>query len=529
MGIPVSFGARTAIERRVGLKISQRFTLLIYRYKSALRPIHGLIIVLALVVGRSAWLYLSAGYPFLPLSYDDLAKTLFSYTDVLQPGIWLPGPLVLNSLLMDVFPNAWLRVPAAVNWTSYMLMLAMLYGLGRDLFRSPNVGLMTVLIGASLRWPMWLGLSGSVESLQSMLIVGSAWGLVRWCQTDSMRSLVWAALAAGAATTIHYHAWMMALAFLGVVGFRAATQHRLTPRVIAASLVPFIFPIYWLIVQWVVFGDPLNFYHFHQQISQAKIVQSDLGLALAYFPELMIQVAPAIVVLGLLGTLWAIRAGYGRSLTPLGTMWLAGFVALINLALSGSRPSSLPHRWVVLSVELMLPLAGFLLVALAGRGRGNHIITLGLVVAVTLLQAPGTGEFPHVDLRGVRAGQQLSSLWEKGFLASDHNVLLEQRLWDYLAIQVLSSRPNQVRLDRQNSLPSEAITGLDDVRNPSILTMSESALAAYLNEYHVAMVLAYSEKTRSQLSRRLVRVDTWYDYDVYVSPSHAAAYSVIRP
>ena len=431
---------------------------------------------------------------------------------------------------MTLLPAWWLFVPAVVNFAAYLLALWVLYLLTRDVLGSQLAGWIALLIGLSLRWPLWLGLSALSEGLFQGLVLTAFWMTHRWHKTGRRYWMLAAAMVWGLSTMTRYEGWVYA----GMFGLLAAwkTRHRqlsLRDNMAGWMLALGFIPI-WLWIQYSAFGNPGFFGVQYYANTMAKLGPVSVIEGVRYFPDLLIQTGPALASLALLGVaLWLIRRNdYHPFPGWLALFWLAGFGALVLIAATGGRNTGLPERLTVTSLLLLVPAVVYLIVWLSRQGHWGLITIMGVLLAI----APewrGLDQYPvNVLPEAISAGQALGQVWCNEFIEPGEHVLVEQRLWDYLPIQVLSGHPDAILFDRQLLTAQSWVAGLDDKTNPSLLADKDLDLANYLAQQQVRVVIAFSNRAKMNLAQTLAPVETWGDYTAYVRTVDVPAYHQAR-
>ena len=174
------------------------------------------------------------------------------------------------------------------------------------------------------------------------------WGLVYFAETGAWLGLGVAAVAAGVTAMTRYEGWFL-LPFAALVVL--FTQRRLAPFVTFCAIAG-LAPTWWLLHNWIFFGDPLEFY---RGLYSAKgIYQTALNQGMARYPgdgdwlkameyffaAVRLNVNWVVVVLGTLGLLAALVK----------RQWWIFFLALTPIfyviSMHGSgTPIFIPDRW----------------------------------------------------------------------------------------------------------------------------------------------------------------------------------------
>ena len=484
----------------------------------------------AVLTGRlllALWLWRRIGLPFLPLSFDDFSRTLIAYRWGVWDGVWLPLPFLVVRGVMRLFPSHWALAPLLVNLFSSSLAMVFLYLFAWSLFNSPLVASFTLLIAASLPWPLWLSISGLPGSLFQCFMIGGFLGLICWLRRDRLVYLLWASTMFALATMTRYESWGFAVCFALIVIVRLALASRLRWRSLLVTSPPLVFPVLWGAMNALTHGDPLHFMNaVESRYSQVQSTDLTWWKNLTYYVELLPQISPLVFFLVLIGLGALSVAAHRRQnvVLPLLVLWGGGLVSLIVSSLLGAKPTHLPIRVVIVPFLLLTPLAAYAPGWLAQRRPFWPKVTAFLVmVAVVGVNLSHWDEHPFALSQELKTiSEEFNQLWEKGFLGPDDQVLVERRGWDYLAFQVLSGHPDQVWVD------SGPPAGLRWQMAPVVLSQETPGLEALLRGQKVRLVLVHSPSATAQLQSIMAFVWQTDSYCFYIYPNDRGAYQSIK-
>jgi hypothetical protein len=485
----------------------------------------------AVLAGRlslALWLWYRIGLPFLPLSFDDFSRTLIAYRWGLWVREWLPLPFLVVGGVTRLFPSHWVLAPLLVNLFSSSLAMVFLYLFARSLFNSPLIASFTLLIAASLPWPLWLSISGLPGSLFQCFMIGGFLGLLCWLRRDRLVYLLGASTMFALATMTRYESWGFAVCFALVVIARLALTSRLRWRSLLATSPPLIFPVFWGAMNALTYGDPLHFMNFVESRYSQAPQGTDLvwWKNLTYYVELLPQISPLVFFLVLIGLGFFIVAAHSQQsvVLPLLALWGGGLASLIVSSLLGAKPTHLPVRVVIVPFLLLTPLAAYAPGWLAQQRPFWPKVTAFLVLAVVLgVNLSHWDEHPFALSQELKTiGEELNQFWMEGFLGPDDRVLVERRGWDYLAFQVLSEHPDQVWVD------SGAPAGLRWQMAPVVLSQETPGLEALLRGMRVRLVLAHSPSATAQVQSIMTSVWQTDTYCFYIYPNDQDAYRATK-
>ena len=487
------------------------------------------LVLSAVLAGRlllALWIWRRIELPFLPLSFDDFSRTLIAYRWELGEGVWLSLPFLVVGGVMRLFPSHWALAPLLVNLFSSSLTMVFLYLFARSLFNSPLVASLTLLLAASLPWPLWLSISGLPGSLFQCFMIGGFLGLLCWLRRDRLAYLLGASTMFALATMTRYESWGFAVCFALVVIARLALASRLCWRSLLATSPPLVFPVFWGAMNALAYGDPFHFMNtVESRYSQVQGTDLTWWKSLTYYVELLPQISPLVFFLVLIGLGLFIVAAQSQQnvVLPLLALWGGGLVSLIVSSLLGAKPTHLPIRVVIVPFLLLTPLAAYASGWLAQRRSSWPKVAAFLILAVVGVNLSHWDEHPFALSQELKTiSEELNQLWVEGFLGPDDQVLVERRGWDYLAFQVLSGHPDQVWVD------SDTPAGLRWQMAPVVLSQETPGLEALLRGMRVRLVLAHSPSATAQVQSIMTPVRQTGTYCFYINPNDRDAYRAIK-
>lgn len=358
----------------------------------------------------------------------------------------LPFPNYLFGLALGLYRDLYIT-PKFVNLLLSSIAVVALYLLGRKLF-GRTAGLFAAILCAFQPWIIWIGLSGMVSELPSVIMVTLySLFLLRWLETNHSVSLLAAAGCLFVATGIRFENWFFSVVFSLFLVYRFisdARRGRLTGQaatVIASALVMAnAFPILYMAASYYVLGDLIpgmqgwGYDFFWPQIMHPDSFRYAAGapvakvnmvlLALGAFP-LEIAVAVGGIALFLKSNERKSPRVYLLIIVTTFLLFTAAFKGRLPLYSNGER-ILLPY------IILLLPYAGFLLVRLFqtySRGRSGYAIFAALLL-LTLGTFDITRAFNYptkkYDMDAFAAGWTLRMLQGIENIPDDGRILVEK-------------------------------------------------------------------------------------------------------
>ena len=302
-------------------------------------------------------------------SHLDIARRV---VDSRTPGyeqfgsVWLPLP---HALMLPFVKNDWLwlsglagAIPAAA---CFVLAGVFLFATARRLFGSTAAGVAAAALFAANPNLLYLQSTAMTEAPFFASLAGLLYFSVRFRETQGWGAVAGAGLAACAGALTRYEAWFL-LPFAAAYFFFAARRRRLLVAAVFSALAG-AGPLYWLAHNWILCGDPLEFY---RGPYSARSIQGsgnypgkgDWGLAwLQFRTAARLCAGPALPWIALAGALVALAR---RVFWPLLLLALPTVFYVWSVHSSGT-PIYVPELWPHTHYNTRYGLAALPLLALA--------------------------------------------------------------------------------------------------------------------------------------------------------------------
>lgn len=321
-------------------------------------------------------------------------------------GVWLPLPHILSLLLVWLDPLYYNGFAGSiVSMLAYVITVVLVYKIVYRLTGNKFAGVIgAAVFGLNIN-VLYMQSTPMTESLLFCLLAAMVYGVQQWADTERYRYLVFAGVSAFLATLTRYESWPILVCMLAAVALIAARQYRQPlsvkthrarsrDRIIAFSTAGFAGIALWLVWNWVIFGNPMNF----QSGDYAK-------------PSLWLtNNEPAIGNIGV-----SIKT-YCYAMTD-NTPWpllLSAAFGLVLLLVRGLKRQQGVNRGRILPTLALLVIVPFFMASLYTGQRPLHVtqvtgemynVRFGLVVAlpVAILVGYAVGSFkrPRLFLGGV--------------------------------------------------------------------------------------------------------------------------------
>ncbi len=326
------------------------------------------------------------------------------------------------------------------------------------------------------------------------------------------------------ACAFHYNAWIVVLVFVALM-LRDLYRGDLPRRLVVGGLfVLGSWPCVWVAWNWRHFGSPLAFLTRHKGYSESFWLHSgyrpSLPGAIAALMSIFWAYSPLLMVVAFAGVGMLLTKKSGERRPVLLWTMLASFLAgLVFLYATGGRPAAYEPRYILLPSVLMILIASESVSRLWGSGdRGvrafGFLLSVGLILvnfcmfhrAVDDMKKASHTEF-SIEARRIAA--YMHDLKSQ----NAPRMVLEVKLWNYLALQVYLNRVDAVVLDRK--VLDDPIRTFD---NPSILLGDRETVLGQLMDQNVRFIAAWSPAVQDHIEtwglQRLAQVDSYRIYQI---------------
>ncbi|GAB4152495.1 MAG: hypothetical protein Fur005_02650 [Roseiflexaceae bacterium] len=405
-------------------------------------------------------------------------------------------------------------MPYLLNLGCSTLALAGIALIGHVIGLRPAQNALAVVLAGSMTWFIWLSLSGLTDPIYLCCIVYGYLGACWWRWRGAPWALWLAAVMFAAAGMARFDGWGHSVVFsLGVLWYWWRHARPRPHWWLIAVLIPWIFPIFWLSRQWLLFGHPFFFSQIVQSYYLAIMGPQPLLRRLTWQVSDLWAIAGPIALIGPFGLYWCWRKPGVAWMT---LMWLAALGLLIQSTLSHTISVSHPIRQMVLHAVLLCPGAALIVSKIAERLRWWPIglVLIGLLWG-RLSALPSYPNYLTSDVQAISS--HVGALRTMGIWQPQQKMMVEVLFWDYILLTVLSNAPDDVVYDRA-PIPIVTSTGehtMDEIGNPSLLALPPEQLKQQLAARGVVVVVAYSPRAIAHLrpiARQSEQVGRFYAF-----------------
>ena len=282
------------------------------------------------------------------------------------------------------------------------------------------------------------------------------------------------------ANGFRYESWMISIVFSvyligeGILHFwhrDSDIRQFLTLMIVAA--IPWVFPLGWIIGNYIKIGDPLYFLTYQTWYKPTWYGQSR---SYNYYLQTFLRIDPYATVLSIVGLITCLfRYRKSRDVQCFVAMVVIPFSVFACLHGGQIEPQSNYFRYLALFIFITYPAIACLIdlainfVAKSQAQRGMLLMLIACTMAST--QTYTTFQFvndPAAD--GLKVGQRIRALRREYPSLSQRPMLIEGSYWQYLAIHVGANDISHLVYDRyldfeRSPSPSLLLSDIETVRS----------------------------------------------------------------
>lgn len=401
------------------------------------------------------WVFMSG---FRSMGPDDFSKILISQEwsqapfFVLLPHVWLPLEFWTLGVALRIWSNPYF-VSLLINSLFSVLAIIMLYRLAKLIF-GQKVGLMSIIIAIFFPWVVWLSISCPGESMSHFAAFSGLFCLFKWRQSENNGYLFVSSLSFLMFAMLRHYGWFFSFLFsIYVIWQMVFDRRRCDNRkyLFLAALVPWVFPLVWLSLNYVRSGSVFHFLKWYPQylsrIGAKPMPLQPLLVRIFKYPFYVFITSPVISTLSLLSLSYSLRKRSDNLLLYL--FFILGYLFLSILwgIRSGTSTEFYPQRYVVIPVMLLIPLISHMISIFASSKR--RMLAMALFTLVVAWNFFSSLSYPKWDPSLERLGIYLYQIWNDRQLDAEEKVLLvEDAQFDGFPIKVFSRHASNILFDR---------------------------------------------------------------------------------
>lgn len=470
-----------------------------YQLLKAYNPIGlALLAIILLKVLFQLWL---SHLGFTATSVDEFARTLEAHAWAQSPhvitfGTWLPIHMYLTgfSILLD---NDLYWAPRIMTLFFSITSMLLIFRLTRELFDKKSA-LIAVLLSAFWCNHVWLSWAPLSEMTFFCAIIGSAYLLTLWRSSLKITHLIGSSLCLLVANGIRYEGWYFSVVlsiYLGSEFIRLyrANLEKESFRLLAFAAIPWIFPIFWLMGNYLHSGDPLYFNTMNRAVYE---VVYD-GRTWGYLP-LLIRTAPLLFPLSFVGLIYLFFHRKTKAMRYAFLYPLGAFIIYFTVLPQGLVYDASTQRGMATFIFLLIPVGAFLIRSIWRMGNRTtsllaKVLSIYVLCGILGLNVVRATSFPKgVSDKVSSTASFLRELIEIDAIPEDSRILIEGEGFDHIGMMALSNSPQRFIVDRESNYLRQS--------TQSVFELDPSEFNQYVTEKNISLFVltspAFSNRIR---------------------------------
>ncbi|NNJ09829.1 hypothetical protein EKD04_005775 [Chloroflexales bacterium ZM16-3] len=459
---------------------------------------------------------------FISLTADEFGRTVVAANWSKHPalywsGVWLPfHAYSFGAALLLKWELLW--TPRLIAITVGCGSIMLIYMLASSTFASRAVGLVAAFLLAINPAHIWLSDVPLTELPTAALVFAGVWATGRYLKRPQPRDLILASGALALANGFRFESWIISALFsLTLLGQVLAELARRELRrgaalgIATAAAAPWIFPLAWVVGNYVQLGDPL---YFMGAIRAYKLQWYGDETFYGKYVETFLKLDPYLTWLGVPAIITCLALRHrSRAVQWYVTITVIPLIAYMILHGGQLEPPGNYIRYLAGYMFLFYPALAYMLVRVAGAlplRQARWALLVAALGLATLTQVPTAFQFtndPATD--GLAVGQAIRALRTQDPDLADRPVIIELSYWQYLAIHVGANDMGQIVYDRTLDIESRA--------SQSLILTDEALFRSCLGRYRASYIIVKDPHLRAiiESNLRLLPTQTINGYSFY--------------
>jgi hypothetical protein len=465
--------------------------------------------LVSLVSGRLLLQVMLYRFGFISLSADEFGRVVLAARWAQNPhtvwsGVWLPFHMYMFGTALRLKWDM-LYVPRIIVILMGVISILLMYVLTNRLLESRRIGLISAFLLAVNPVHIWLSSTPLTGIPHLTLVLAAILSLVVHLKHGRQFYIYLGAFMLALANGFRFEAWMLSVVFsLSLVGRgillykRKELDFKQSLNLIFGAIIPWLFPIAWVVGSWLATGNPLSFM---QSINSYKLTwygptssyRNYLATSLKIDPYATILVVLALVVC-------LLRHRRSCAVRWYVTMAVVPFALFAYLHGGQIEPQGNYFRYLAFFVFITYPAIAYLIdtgANLVTKSRTVNAILLVLIMGIMgTTQTHMTFQFandPAAD--GLEVGQRIRALRSEHPELSQRPVLIELSYWQYLAIHVGANDASSIIYDRELDLERR--------QSVSLLVTDVEAFRDCVSLYGFSYIIVKSPELRDRVESNL--------------------------
>lgn len=378
-----------------------------------------------------------------------------------------------------------------------------MYLIASSLFENRIVGLLSAFFLSVNPAHVWLSGVPLTEMPNAMFVLVAVWAFGSYLKSLKRGYLFTAVGALALANGFRFESWLVSVLFslivLGecILGFiKRKIQVRNAITLVVAAFIPWIFPLGWLIGNYIETQNP---FYYSEAIKAYKFHWYGHGISYSKYIETFLKIDPYLTILGMIG----IAACLLLNKRTKSIQWYVAATTIplaIDILLQGGQlePPGNYIRYFALFTFLFYPSLGYLLV-ISTQAIHSKKLKLGLfffLYLVAFTQINATFRFTNdPSAEGLAVGLAIRELRSQNPDISDRPVMIELTYWQYLEIKVGANDIEGVVYDRELDTVSR--------KSQSLLLTDERLFQSCLKSYDIIYIIVKERQLRDLIENIL--------------------------
>lgn len=464
---------------------------------------------------------------FESISADDFGRIIEAAKWAKEPhaiwhGPWLPFHTYFFGNLLRVHWDL-LWMPRFVTIIFGIVTIVSMYLITKALFNNRLIGFIAALFMSLNPTHLWLSLTPLTELYCHGFVMLAILSFILNLQTNEHNWLLLAGISLAVANGIRFESWVYSAFFSAIVFLKVGKNLlikkdplRTVTFDLIVACVPWIFPLLWIVGNYVNTGNPLYFLTF---VRNYKLTYYGADSQPGIYVELFTRFDPFLYYLSLIGIAWAwLINGSKRGLHEYLLIVIGSLV--IYFWLSGGQIEPLANyiRYVGPFMYLLYPFLSYLLISFVIFIPINKIVRFCLLVSFVLsicvYQIKNSRKI-EVDpsSTGVKVGEMIKQIRgnQEGIF---HRVIVQRVFWEYLAIQTGGSDDGFIVFDSPLDIEKRTTT--------SLISIDQQAFVSCVLEFDVKWIVLKDPYLVNIVSQNynLEPIKTVNDYQFFLLPNN---------
>jgi hypothetical protein len=447
---------------------------------------------------------------FISLSADEFGRTILAARWAQSPhtvwhGVWLPFHMYIFGTALRIIWEM-LYVPRIIVISLGAISILLMYMMASRLLESRRIGLISAFLLAANPIHVWLSSTPLTAIPNATLIFATVLSHILYLKRNEQKYIFFGAFSLALANGFRFESWMFSIIYsISLVGngtllyWRKELDFRQSLYLVFGAIIPWLFPIAWIVGNYVETDNPLFFLEF---VRSYKLTWYGQSRSYRNYLETFLIIDPFATVLAIFGfVICLLRNSRSSAVRWYVTMAIVPFALFAYLHGGQKEPQGNYFRYLAFFVFFSYPVVAYLIdlgVNFVVKSRKMHrilvVLIIGLLCATQINMAFQFVNDPAAE--GLEVGKRIKTLRSEYPELSQRPVLIELSYWQYLAIHVGANDISSLLYDRE--------LDTDLRQSPSLLVTDLEAFRNCLSYFDVSFVIVKSPDLRNIIESDLL-------------------------